>query len=121
MDKTKLIVVNNFAAYTKGVNEDGPYLLVYPKYYVDTGRVLFGHVCSTTKWAMHDLQNVNRTEFLNELFGKDGWELEFYQLSNLADAYDTFRKYYEEDTTDGVDTFTVERLLERYKINGKAL
>ena len=78
----KLLVVANFKSYEKGKKEEGSYVLVLPYGIVSkTNEVLWGHYCSSTGWAIRDLQYTNRKKFLDEFFGVDNWEFELYDYT----------------------------------------
>lgn len=109
--KTKLLVVPNFTSFKRGYYEDGSYILVHPQYYIEKKDVLWGHWCSNLGFAFSDLQYPNREDFLNEIFGVDNWEFDFYEFTTMED----FKKDMPTIKNELIDVQTIDDLFLKYK------
>ena len=82
----KLVVFPNFNT-KKWEKENGTYLLFLPQ----GNTILWGHLCSSSGWAMKDLcYNNSRLQVLNELFGEGNWEFVLF-----TNEYETEQKFYD--------------------------
>lgn len=82
-----LLVIPNFRSFEPRLKEEGEYLLILPQ----TKSVLWGHFCSSVRWAFHDLTWDNREEILNQMYGKNNYELELYKFTDI----ESFNEYCE--------------------------
>lgn len=82
-----LLVVPNFRSFEPRLKEEGEYILILPQ----TKSGLWGHFCSNLRWAFYDLTRCNREEILNQMFGKNNYELELYKFTDI----ESFNEYCE--------------------------
>ena len=82
-----LLVIPNFRSFEPNLKEIGEYLLILPQ----TKSCLWGHLCSSVTWAFHDLIRGHRQEILNKMYGKNNYELELYEFTDV----ESFEEYCE--------------------------
>lgn len=103
-----LLVVPNFRSFEPRVKEEGEYLLILPQ----TKSYLWGHFCSSVRWAFHDLTWCNREEILNQMFGKDNYELELYNFTDRESFNDYCEKINKSNTQ--IDLDKLKELKNKY-------
>ena len=103
-----LLVIPNFRSFEPGLKEEGEYLLILPQ----TKSYLWGHLCSNVRWAFYDLASCNRQEILDQMYGKNNYELELYVFTDI----ESFNEHCEEinKSNTQIDIDKLKRLKEKY-------
>ena len=110
----KLFVVANFD-YSKRNDGLGLYLLILPQNHT----ILWGHYCSNSDFALSDLRyNNSRKQILDDLFGKDCWELVLYK--DKWESWEIFWKWADNISKNNVlvDLSKIDILKKKYKEQG---
>lgn len=97
----------------------GNFVLVHPQFFNEYERVLFRHTCSNINYAMEDLQYPNRTDFLNEVFGVDGWVFKSCIIEEDGDVKPRFLEL--ANINPIIDTNIILQKFNEYRERGKHL
>lgn len=103
-----LLVVPNFRSFEPKLKEEGEYLLVLPQ----AKSCLWGHFCSSVRWAFYDLTCCLRGKILDQLFGKNNYELELYKFTDI----ESFNEYCEKinKSNKQIDLDKLRKLKDKY-------
>ena len=103
-----LLVMPNFRSFERGLREEGEYILILPQ----TKSYLWGHFCSSVRWAFYDLACGNREEILNEMFGENNYKLELYDFTDVESFNKDCEKINKSNTQ--IDLDKLEKLIYLY-------
>ena len=105
-----LLVLPNFRSFELGFKEEGEYLLILPQ----TKSCLWGHLCSSVRYAFYDLTygNSNREEILNQMFGENNYKLELYIFTDMESFNKDCEKINKSNTQ--IDLDKLRKLKEKY-------
>ena len=79
-----------------------------------TKSCLWGHLCSSVRWAFYDLTygNSNREEILNQMFGENNYKLELYDFTDVESFNKDCEKINKSNTQ--IDLDKLEKLIYLY-------